>query len=492
MKKISGKYLLVPINEKAEVTKMTLSFDNGQNISLLVRLDPNNAKHYMKYPISYFNANNVDITIESPIDFNPVFSNDDSFDISVNRPRIHFTAPNGWINDPNGLIYHDGLYHLFYQHNPVDTRWNNMHWGHAISSDLFHWKHLKEALYPDMLGTMFSGSAIKKGHEEGFYVLYTVEGNPFSQHIAHTKDGINLTKLGEILPHIVDANRDPKVIYDEKHNQYIMTLYLTEDRYALFSSHDLLNWTLIQELRLENDSECPDFYPLYVNDNPNNQKWIFSGAADYYLIGDFDGKNFTPLTKVKKLSYGHGYASQTFSGTPTNEIIRITWNRYEVHGENFCGQMATPNKLKLVEDENGLHLSILPVEQIVSMYVDHPLVLEGKDIKQILNIAPYRLDIDLSKKSGNLFIELFGMKTQFDFDNKFMVCGDITAPIIDSTSYQLIAIFDRQGMEWYLFDGQEYVIGGSVINTDTPYLSIKSDNEIKISIQQLKDTYQQK
>ncbi len=224
MIEISGKYLLLPINEKAKLKRIQLEFDNGKSISLLSHLDEKNPVQVLKYPLFPIGATKIRISIEPKMDFTPVFTDDDAFPISFYRPRLHFTSPFGWINDPNGLIFHDGKYHLFYQHNPADTCWNNMHWGHAVSSDLFHWQHLEEALFPDEFGTMWSGSALHKQGKDGFYVFYTVAGDPFCQHIAYTKDGLRLQKQGEILPHIVETNRDPKVVRDKKREQFVMSL----------------------------------------------------------------------------------------------------------------------------------------------------------------------------------------------------------------------------------------------------------------------------
>jgi levanase/fructan beta-fructosidase len=269
------------------------------------------------------------------------------------RPEFHFSSQRGWINDPNGLFYYKDMYHMFFQHNPVGCKWGNMHWGHAVSKDLVHWEEKEIALYPDEMGTMFSGSAIvdtknatglKKNENDVILLFYTAAGGtdselsksqPFTQCLAYSTDGGNtFEKYPEnpIVPFIEPGNRDPKVIYHAESDVYTMVLYLADYRYLLLTSKNLLDWKRIQEISLQDDGECPDFYPLPVDGNMENMKWVLSGASDRYLYGSFDGNKFCSEAEVKRLQYGklNSYAAQTWSDLSAVDTrrIRIAWNRF--------------------------------------------------------------------------------------------------------------------------------------------------------------------
>ena len=216
------------------------------------------------------------------------------------RPQFHFTPKTNWTNDPNGLIYYKGEYHLFFQHNPFGIDWGNMTWGHAISRDLVHWKQLPHALHPDELGTIFSGSGVvdwnntggfQAGDESVLVNFYTSAGShapkevPFTQSIAYSNDrGRNWAKYegNPVIEHIVGSNRDPKVIWHEPTQKWVMALYLDQNDYALFGSTNLKEWTRLSDLQIP-DTECPDIFELPVDDDPDNTKWVFWGAAGKIL-----------------------------------------------------------------------------------------------------------------------------------------------------------------------------------------------------------------
>lgn len=203
------------------------------------------------------------------------------------RSGFHFSSQRGWLNDTSGLVYYKGVYHMFYQHNPVGCKWGNMHWGHAVSRDLVHWEEREIALYPDEMGTMFSRSAIvdtknvtglKQNENDVILLYYTAAGNtdselsrsqPFTQCLAYSVDGGNTFEKyykNPVVPLIEHENRDPKVVYDPVNDIYVMVLYLAENRYMLLSSSNLLEWKQMHEIILQEDAECPDFYPLPVDD----------------------------------------------------------------------------------------------------------------------------------------------------------------------------------------------------------------------------------
>lgn len=272
------------------------------------------------------------------------------------RPQVHFSPKKGWMNDPNGMVYLNGKYHLFYQHYPDSTVWGPMHWGHAVSTDLVRWEELPIALYPDALGTIFSGSAvIDKDNTAGFgagamVAIYTshnhaMEKDGFdkieNQSIAYSLDeGKTWTKYkgNPVVPNPgIRDFRDPKVSWYEPAKKWIMTLAVT-DHIDFYSSPDLKNWTKETEFGKGLGAhggvwECPDLFPLSYN---GEEVWVLivninpggpnGGSATQYFTGKFDGHQFTPDdTKTKWLDYGPDeYAGITWSNTGERKIF-IGW-----------------------------------------------------------------------------------------------------------------------------------------------------------------------
>ena len=208
------------------------------------------------------------------------------------------SPPRNWTNDPNGLVFYKGEYHLFFQHNPNGIDWGNMTWGHAVSPDLVHWKQLANAIEPDRLGTIFSGSAVvdwdntagfQKGDEKTIVAIYTAaggtsdqsKGQPFTQCIAYSNDrGRTWTKYDKnpVLKHIVGGNRDPKVVWHAPTRRWIMALFLDGNEFAFFSSPDLKTWTQLQRMTIPNCAECPDFFEMPVDGKPELKKWVWTAA----------------------------------------------------------------------------------------------------------------------------------------------------------------------------------------------------------------------
>jgi Beta-fructosidases (levanase/invertase) len=304
------------------------------------------------------------------------------------RPQFHFTAQKGWMNDPNGLVWLDGEYHLFFQHNPKGTEWGNMTWGHAVSTDLLHWQQLPNALEPDKLGTMFSGSAViderntagfgKKG-EKPLVCIYTAaggtsdesKGQPFTQCIAYSLDkGRTFTKYSgnPVLKHVAGENRDPKVVWHAPTRRWIMALYLTGNDYGLFSSPDLKQWTELQRVHMPDCSECPDFLPIKVDGSRGTTKWIITAANGRYVVGDFDGRKYSTDGKVHQVEFGANcYAVQTYSGIPGHDgrRIQMAWmNGGSFPRMPFNQQMAIPCELTLRRTTDGLRLYKQPVREL--------------------------------------------------------------------------------------------------------------------------------
>jgi len=213
------------------------------------------------------------------------------------RPQFHFTSKRGWNNDSNGMVYYDGEYHLFYQHNPYGWNWGNMTWGHAVSTDIIHWKELGDAIHPDHLGTIFSGSAVvdfnntagfQTGDEKVIVCIYTSaggrnpmsKGQPFTQSIAYSNDRGRTWKVYEhnpVVGHINGRNRDPKVIWHTPTGQWVMALYLDKSEMGFFTSKDLKSWEFQSKIKCFN--ECPELFALPVDGNKDNEKWILYGGS---------------------------------------------------------------------------------------------------------------------------------------------------------------------------------------------------------------------
>ncbi len=305
------------------------------------------------------------------------------------RPQFHFTPKTNWTNDPNGLIHYKGEFHLFFQHNPFGIDWGNMTWGHAVSPDLVHWKQLPHALHPDELGTIFSGSGVvdwnntggfQTGDEAVLVNFYTSAGNhapepvPFTQSIAYSNDrGRSWTKYegNPVIAHIVGSNRDPKVIWHETTQKWVMALYLDKNDYALFGSTNLKEWTRLSDLQIP-DTECPDIFELPVDGDSENTRWVFWGAAGKYYVGDFDGTTFTPEGDAHRADYGANfYAAQTWSDVPDSDgrRLQIAWmSGSKPPDMPFNQQMSFPCELTLRKTADGIRLHREPVAEIETLH----------------------------------------------------------------------------------------------------------------------------
>ena len=302
--------------------------------------------------------------------------------VETYRPQFHFTAKKNWLNDPNGLVFSNGEYHLFFQHNPGGIQWGDMHWGHAVSPDLFHWKELQIALSPTKLGTNYSGSAdVDLNNTTGFgtdgkppmVAMYTAAGKPFTQCLVYSNDqGRTWTeyKNNPVLKHIKGENRDPRIFWHKPSNQWVMALYLDGDEFGIFGSPNLKEWKELSRLHLPGSAECPELFEIPVSgpllgDDPRS-KWIFYGANFRYLVGEFDGKSFKPETEPRMLDFGQFYASQTYSNVPNGRRIQIGWMNGPGPLPNmpFNQQMSVPCDLTLRNGGDGYEIMRNPVKEL--------------------------------------------------------------------------------------------------------------------------------
>ena len=343
------------------------------------------------------------------------------------RPQIHFSPKSGWMNDPNGMVFFNGKYHLFFQHNPDSTVWGPMHWGHAVSTDLVHWEELPIALYPDTLGTIFSGSAvIDVNNTAGFgknamIAIYTNHSHELektgtdkyqTQGIAYSTDeGKTWSKYsGNPVvqnPGIRDF-RDPKVFWYETDKKWIMTL-ATLDHITFYSSPDLKNWKEESEFGKEVGAhggvwECPDLFPLdyggktiwilLVSINPGGPN---GGSATQYFTGNFDGKTFSPFdTHIRWVDFGpDDYAGVTWSNTGERKIFMGWMSNWQyanvVPTKVWRSAMTVPRDLKMVKTGTEFLLASQPVPELNQLNEDSVLL---KDVEAN--------DYDLTAKTGKL------------------------------------------------------------------------------------------
>ena len=371
---ISQQYLLLPIKAQEETRQVAFYCEGKKILEFAVPVSDCGAagdkagkqayafNYYAPIPMREWMGKEICIEGDVPENFlEAIAFSEEMPDVAQRRPLIHFSANVGWLNDPNGLMYHDGVYHMFFQYNPCDTRWQNMSWGHAVSRDLLHWEQKETALLPDEDGPMYSGSAIvneqgKLGFPRDAEILFYTcagssskwsEGKKYVQKIAYSTDGKTFQKReGCVLENVAGENRDPKVYWHEGKQVYYMALFLEGYDYAIFNSGDLEHWEMTQRLSLPNARECPDLQKVSVEGG--GYKWMFWGADGYYFLGDFDGSRFeTDGVQHNAYQTMLPYAAQTFWGT--DRVIMVPWMRTDNKGKVFTSVMGVPRQLSLVK-----------------------------------------------------------------------------------------------------------------------------------------------
>lgn len=399
------------------------------------------------------------------------------------RPQFHFTAKKNWLNDPNGLVYYKGEYHLFFQHNPSGINWGNMTWGHAVSPDMLHWRQLDHAIYPDKLGTIFSGSAavdwdntagFQSGDEKVLVAFYTSAGSharvkkPFTQSIAYSNDrGRTWTKYEKnpVLGHIAGNNRDPKVIWHKPTKKWIMALYLEKNDFALFSSRNLKQWTRLCDVQLPGSGECPDFFELPVDGDAMNKKWVFWGGNGNYVIGTFDGKTFSKETKPFRSEWGNnGYAGQTWSDIPKSDgrRLQILWMRGDrFPGMPFNQQMSFPCEVTLRTFPEGIRLCRHPIREIENIHGRHHhwsgvLVKPGENILAVVTgkLFDIRAEIELSD-AAEVGFTIRGVPVSYNVKEKKLNCLGKSAPLDPIKGRITLQILtDRASIEIFANEGR--------------------------------------
>lgn len=386
------------------------------------------------------------------------------------RPQFHFSPEEAWMNDPNGMVYFDGEYHLFYQYYPDSTVWGPMHWGHAVSRDLLRWEHLPIALYPDSLGYIFSGSAVvdtqntsgfgsdKKPAMVAIFTYHDMDKEKAGrtdyqyQGIAYSLDkGRTWTKYegNPVLPNQgINDFRDPKVMWHEASSQWVMALAV-KDHIEFYGSQNLKEWGFLSEFGREVGAhggvwECPDLFPLKTKDGL--EKWVLlvsinpggpnGGSATQYFVGDFTGEEFTADGSHRWLDMGaDNYAGVTWSNVPDQRRLFIgwmsNWNYAMVTPtEKWRSAMTVPRTLHLLSDGAGWLVASKPVEELQKLLSNEKVITQQLYFgysywTEHIQSPQYLLDFEFTRteQGQNWEIDLFNhldehVRIAYDFQTK--------------------------------------------------------------------------
>ena len=390
------KYLLLPVQEDKDEAQVMLSTGSDADTWIDVRLAQSGTDYYVPFALGDGKTATVKILglKKDALALNLLKLSDtfDTTNTDYYRPAYHFTPLYGWMNDPNGMVYKDGEYHLYFQYNPYGAKWGNMHWGHAVSKDLLHWEHLDAAIARDTLGHIFSGSSVLDAHNTAGYgknaivALYTSasDKNGQIQCMAYSTDnGRTFTKY-EGNPVLTPFDglkdfRDPKVFWYEKNKSWYMIVSADKEM-RLYRSKNLKKWDYVSAFgegygQQPCQYECPDFFQLPVNGDEKNMKWVmimninpgcmFGGSATEYFVGDFDGKTFTCVDdphEAKWLDYGKDhYATVTYSNTPGRALAMAWMSNWQYANltpfRQNRGANTLPRELKLYTKDGKYYVS---------------------------------------------------------------------------------------------------------------------------------------
>ncbi len=400
------------------------------------------------------------------------------------RPQFHFSAAKNWLNDPNGMVYYDGEYHLFFQHNPGGIHSGNLTWGHAVSADMMHWTQLDNAIRPDKLGPIWSGSAVvdenntaglRTGKEQPIICIYTSaggtseqsQGQPFTQSISYSNDrGRTFEKYAKnpVMAHIIGGDRDPKVFWHAPGKKWVMALYLDGSNYALFGSPDLKQWTKLCDVTLPGSGECPDFFELPIDGDRNRCKWVFWGANNRYLLGSFDGRTFKPEAGPFDSHFGRNrYAAQTFGDIPPADgrRIQIAWMQGgDYPGMPFNQQMSIPVTLTLKTFADGARLCSEPIREVERLRGKHHAwsgtLTPGEN--PLAGISGELFDIHAVFEPGGataVGLKIRGTEIRYDAKEKKLSClGAAAAVEPRGGRIELRVLVDRSSIEIFTGDGR--------------------------------------
>lgn len=478
---INRQYLNLPIDTSATQEIYQITSEGQPPLDLPLRLADSRVEYWMYIDVSAYKGR--DITISGPasdarlarIYQADAIAGSESLYKEPSRPQFHFTVKRGWSNDVNGPIFYKGQYHLFWQAFPFGVTWDTgfMYWGHAISSDMLHWRELSPALAPDRLGSPWSGTALVDRHNDGGWVagalvlVYTAFDR-FSkkqvQCIAYSTDNAQSFTRFEGNP-IIDSNRewgtfdtrDPKVFWYEPKRHWVMVLF-EKDGMSFYSSTNLTTWT--RKSHINGFHECPDFFELPVEGDPQQKKWVLHGGSSSYRIGSFDGDTFTPESETLRYAEGKNqkgedvlYAAQSFSEMPDNRRVQIAWGRIEQKGMPFSQMMLFPTEFRLVNMADGLRLLATPIHEIEHLHMKAHL---WSDLRPV----------DANRKLASAPADLIHLKAQVSIgesDTLSLMYGGLNLATLQHAPHlsrlrALEILIDRSVAEVFTDGGQGYTL----------------------------------
>jgi fructan beta-fructosidase len=392
------------------------------------------------------------------------------------RPQFHFSSRRGWNNDPNGLVFYQGEYHLFYQHNPYGWDWGNMHWGHAVSADLVHWVELPIAIYPYRFGDwVFSGSAVvdwqntagfKTGNDDVLVAAYTSTGR--GEAIAFSNDrGRTWTDFSGN-PVVKHEGRDPRLFWHAATRRWVMAVYDEAEGkrwIAFYTSPDLKAWQY--RSRIEGFFECPDIFELPVDGAAAKRKWVLTAASSEYRVGEFDGTQFKPETPKLPGHRGSGfYAAQTYSDIPAADgrRIQIGWGQVATPGMPFNQMMFFPCALTLRSTPAGPRLAWQPVKQIERLRTKtHQVTPQSRKPGEdpLANLSGELFDLRAEFEVGaaaETGLRVRGTAILYDSRKQELVCRDRRVPLMPvDGKVRLRVLVDRTSLEIFADDGLIYM-----------------------------------
>jgi fructan beta-fructosidase len=477
---IESRYLHLPISEKAPVRRVKIS-DGELTREFDLKLAEGKPDFSSFLDLAPFRGKNLRIQTRLPNDSKAMegITQADSIPDSValyrenGRPQFHFTSRRGWLNDPNGLVFFEGEYHLFYQHNPYGWDWGNMHWGHAVSPDLVHWSELPIAIFPRQYGDWaFSGSAVvDRENTSGFgdgkapplVAAYTSTGR--GECIVFSLDRGRTWAEFAGNPVVKHVGRDPRLLWHEPSKRWVMAVYDEEGGkrdVAFYSSTDLKAWTFAS--RISGFFECPDLFELPVEDCPGKTLWVLSAADGAYLLGQFDGKTFTPEPGGKqKVWHGNFYAAQTFSDEPKGRRVQVGWAQgIAFPGKPFNQQMNIPCELTLRSTDQGVRMFANPVTEVDSLRSgshskSNAAGSPGANIDSTVGVGEL-FDLKLATEvgaSGEVKLTVPGATLSYDVARKILECNGVSVPLEPiSGRIKLRLLVDKGSIEVFGNDGR--------------------------------------